>query len=85
MGGDSPSHPLGCQEKILEAIRGVRGHASREGKRTSEDEGSLFFSGKLARRSLGHNRVDPAAKERRPLFLANAPVFLSWRSQPKIL
>jgi len=35
--GDSPSHPLGCQGKILEAIKGVRGHGSGDGERPGED------------------------------------------------
>jgi len=38
-GGDSPSHLLGCQGEILEAIREVRGHGSGEGERPGEDGG----------------------------------------------
>ena len=66
---------IGVSREYFRSEKRVRGHGSGEGERTGEDEGGLFFSGKLDRRSLGHNRVEPAAKERRPLFLANAPFF----------
>ncbi len=37
--GDFPSHSWESQGKILEAIKGVRGHGSGEGERTGESVG----------------------------------------------
>ena len=50
---DSPSHPLGCQEKILEARRWVTGAGLGRGEAYRRRRGQSLFLGEVGSEALG--------------------------------
>ncbi len=75
---DSPSHPLGCQGKILEAIRGA--WPERERERPVEERGCLFL-GDACSDALRHNRGRSTIKRLLNLGKCGLLFFLKLRGE----